>query len=134
MRFACLALALCLAACQKSAPPLDLFAPSVAGVWTRTALTNTPVSDAPDPVPRTAVTSLITAAYEGPGKLEAREYTLDSDTVGTTLSQRWQPSADTIFFSRGRYFIVVKWQSADRQALQNFVRELQKKLPPAPPL
>jgi hypothetical protein len=124
-------LAFVLAACRESAPPLDLFPPTVANVWVRTALRDTPVSESPDPVPRTAVKSLRTAAYEGPGKLEARAYELDSAAVGVTLSQRWQPSADTIFFSRGRYFVVIKWQSADRKALQEFVRELQKRLPPA---
>lgn len=117
-----------LAACRKSAPPLDLFPPTVAAVWRRTALRDTPVDESPDPVPRTAVRSLRTAAYEGPGKLEARAYELDSDTVGLTLSQRWQPSADTVFFSRGRYFIVVKWQSADRKSLQSFIQDLQKRM------
>jgi hypothetical protein len=78
------------------------------------------------------VRRLRTATYEGPGKLEARAYELNSASVGVTLAQRWQPSADTIFFSRGQYFMVVKWQSADRKALQEFVRELQKRLPPAP--
>jgi hypothetical protein len=131
MRWTWLALALVCAACRRSAPPLDLFPPTVAGVWQRTALRDTPVSESPDPVPRTAVTNLRTASYEGPGKLEAREYDLDSETVGATLAQRWQPSADTIFFNRGRYFIVVKWQSADRKALQQFVQELQKRLPAA---
>jgi hypothetical protein len=122
-------LAFLLAACRTSAPPLDLFPPTAANVWRRIALRDTPVSESPDPVPRTAVKSLRTAAYEGPGKLEARAYELDSATVGVTLSQRWQPSADTIFFSRGRYFMVVKWQSADRQALQEFVQDLQNRLP-----
>jgi hypothetical protein len=119
-----------LASCQKSAPPLDLFPPMVASVWRRTALRDTPVDESPDPVPRTAVKSLRTATYEGPGKLEARAYELDSDAIGATLSQRWQPSADTVFFSRARYFIVVKWQSADRKSLQSFVQALQTRLPP----
>jgi len=122
------AMAAMLAACRQSAPAVDVFAPTVAEVWQRTALADTPVSEAPDPVPRTAVRSLRSATYEGPGKLEARAYELDSETVGTTLAQRWQPSADTVFFARGRYFIVVKWQSADRKALQDFVRDLQKRL------
>ena len=126
-------LALPLAACRQSAPPLDLFPPAVADVWQRTALRDTSVEESPDPVPRTAVKSLRTASYEGPGKLEARAYELDSETVGTTLAQRWQPSADTIFFSRGRYFIVVKWQSADRKALQAFVTDVQKRLAAALP-
>jgi hypothetical protein len=131
MRRKWISVAFVLAACRQSAPPLDLFPQTVANVWVRTALADTPVSESPDPVPRTAVKSLRTAAYEGAGKLEARAYELDSATVGVTLSQRWQPSADTIFFARGRYFVVIKWQSADRRALQAFVQDLQKRLPPA---
>ena len=49
------------------------------------------------------------------------------------LAQRWRPSADTVFFYRGRYFVVVKWQQADRKALQEFVRELEKRLAAAKP-
>ena len=130
-RRAWVSIAFALAACRESAPPLDLFPPTAANVWRRTALRDTPVSESPDPVPRTAIKSLRTAAYEGPGKLEARAYELNSAGVGVTLSQRWQPSADTIFFSRGRYFMVIKWQSADRKALQEFVQDLQKRLPPS---
>jgi hypothetical protein len=124
-------IAFVLGACRENAPPLDLFPPTVANVWRRTALRDTPVSESPDPVPRTAVRRLRTAVYEGPGKLEARAYELNSAGVGVTLAQRWQPSADTIFFSRGRYFMVIKWQSADRKALQAFVQDLQKRLPPS---
>jgi len=40
------------------------------------------------------------------------------------MAQRWRPSADTVFFNEGRYFVVVKWQQADRKALHDFVREL----------
>jgi hypothetical protein len=50
--------------------------------------------------------------------------------VGLELSQRWRPSADTVFFSRGRFFVVVKWQAAQRQALESFIRELQGRLGP----
>ena len=55
-------------------------------------------------------------------------YELSSPGVGLDLVQRWRPSADTVFFYRGRYFVVVKWQQADRKALQEFVRELEKRL------
>jgi len=113
------------AACRENTTPLSLLPPDVAGGWRRTSLSQTPVSDAPDPVPRSAVTRLETAEYSGPGKLEARVYELTSPEVGTTLAQRWRPSADTVFFSRGRYFVVVKWQQADRTALRDFVRALE---------
>ena len=88
----------------------------------------TPVSESPDPVPRSAVSQLEIAAYDGPGKLEARVYELTSPDVGATLMQRWRPSADTVFFAQGRFFAVVKWQQADRAALQEFVRELEAEM------
>lgn len=89
-----------------------------------------PASDSPDPVPRGSVDRLAVASYEGPGKLEARIYALSSPAVGVDLAQRWRPSADTVFFYRGRYFVVVKWQQSDRKALEAFVHELEGKLGP----
>jgi len=121
-----LTLALC--ACRQAGPPLDLFPQTMAGVWHRTGMANPALSDAPDPVPRTAVNRFQSATYEGPGKLEARVYELDSPGVALDLVQRWRPSADTIFFYRDQYFVVVKWQEADRKALEAFVRELEARL------
>ena len=68
------------------------------------------------------------ATYDGPGKLEARVYQLTSAAVALDLVQRWRPSADTVFFHQGRYFVVVKWQEAERKALQAFVHELEGRL------
>ena len=121
-------LLLLLGACHRAEPLPDLLVETVAGVWHRTALERPPVSDAPDPVPRSAVEQFQTATYEGPGKLEARVYALDSAAVALELVQRWRPSADTVFFYRGRYFVVLKWQDADRKALEAFVAELEKRL------
>jgi hypothetical protein len=126
-------LALALGACGGNAPlPADLFPQTAANVWHRAAWRNLPVSESPDPVPRTSVERLQVASYEGPGKLEARVYELSSPGVGLGLAQRWRPSADTVFFNQGRYFVVVKWQQADRKALQEFVRELEKRLAARP--
>jgi len=122
--------ALGLAACRESAPPADPFPETVAGVWRRIAMADLPVSEAPDPVPRSSVRRLRTAVYEGPGRVEARAYELDSSAVGLDLAQRWRPSADTVFFNAGRYFVVVKWQQADRQALQDLVRAIERRLAP----
>jgi hypothetical protein len=123
-------LPLALAGCQKSAPPVALFLESMDGGWRRTALAEAAVSEAPDPVPRTAVRRLTVAEYSGPGRLEARAYELTSSAAGAGLAQRWRPSADTVFFSRGRYFVVVKWQAADRKALQAFVGNVERILGP----
>jgi hypothetical protein len=125
----CLSFAAALAACgEKATLPPGLFPPTVNGVWNRTGLRDLPVDESPDPVPRTAVEQIRTAAYKGPGELQARVYVLNSAEVGAALGTRWRPSADTIFFNYGRYFVVIKWQSADRKALQGFVAELQRTL------
>jgi hypothetical protein len=119
---------LLLTACHRAAPVPDLLGETVADVWHRTALERPPVSDAPDPVPRSAVEQFQSATYEGPGKLQARVYALDSPAVALDLVQRWRPSADTVFFYRDRYFVVIKWQDADRKALEAFMADLEKRL------
>jgi hypothetical protein len=121
-----------LAACRKPEPPPNLFTETVAGVWHRTSLSSPSPSDAPDPVPRTSIDRIIGAEYQGPGKIQARLYQLSSPGVALELVQRWRPSADTVFFYQRNYFVVVKWQEADRKALQAFVHELEGRLAPAP--
>jgi hypothetical protein len=124
-----LALTALLAGCgQTRRPAVEPFPETVDGGWLRKDRRDVPVSEAPDPVPRTAVRRLEIAEYAGPGKLEARAYELTSKEVGLDLAQRWRPSADTVFFWTGTYFIVVKWQEADRKALQAFTREVEKRL------
>ena len=87
-----------------------------------------PASEAPDPVPRPAIQRAQVAAYEGGGKLEARAYELSTPQAGLDVAQRWRPSADTVFFWAQRYFVVVKWDEADRKALQEFTQTLAKRL------
>lgn len=124
----CLWLAAGLAACRRSTPARNLFPATVAGVWHRTALRELSPGDAPDPVSRSVINRLEAASYEGPGKLEARIYELESPGVALELVQRWRPSADTVFFYRQQYFVVIKWQDADRKALTAFVSEVEKSL------
>jgi len=122
-----------LAACRpKVELPPNLFPESAAGGWRRTSLGEMPVEESPDPVPRTAVERLVAAAYDGPGKLDARVYALTSAAEAGELAERWRPSADTLFFARGRLFVVVKWQSADRKLLREFVAELERHIASAP--
>jgi hypothetical protein len=120
--------ALALAGCREQSAPIDVFPETVATVWRRSSVQELSLSEAPDPVPRTSVKRLETAVYDGPGKLEARAYELTSSAVGLDLVQRWRPSADTIFVNPGRFLLVVKWEKADRQALREFVSEMQKRL------
>ena len=123
-----LLLALAASACRKAGLPPKLLPETLAGVWHRTSLENPSVSDSPDPVPRSAVNQLQTASYEGPGKVQVRVYELESPAVALELVQRWRPSADTVFFHRDRYFVVLKWEDADRKALEALVAELEKRL------
>jgi len=126
----CAWLVLALSACRERTPlPADLF-PQTLGAWRRTGQRDLPISEAPDPVPRSNSGPARSATYEGPGRLEVRVYAMDSIDAGLALAQRWRPSADTVFFNQGRYFVVVKWQQADRQALREFVREMEKRLAP----
>jgi hypothetical protein len=122
-------LAMGMSACGTGQPPPGVFRQTVAG-WHLTSLRDAAPSEAPDPIPRTAVRRLMIAEYEGPGKLEARLYDLQSSGVALDLVQRWRPSADTVFFYEKNYFVVVKWQQAERAALQSFVREIQGGLNP----
>jgi hypothetical protein len=122
-----------LCGCEKPAAiPANIFPETAEGGWHRTSVANVPVSDSPDPVPRTSVDRLEVATYDGPGRLEARVYAVSSPAIGLEMAQRWRPSADTVFFYRGRFFVVVKWQTAERKALEAFVREMEQKLGPAP--
>jgi hypothetical protein len=109
----------------------DLFAETI-GQWHRTSQRDLAASQAPDPLPQAAVRQIRTAIYDGPGKLEARLYRVASSAVALDLVQRWPPSTDTIFFYERDFIVVVKWQEADRRALQDFLRELETRLnPPA---
>jgi hypothetical protein len=120
-----------LAGCHSTvALPSNLFPTNAAGGWRLVVAREVPVSEAPDPVPRNEIDRLEEGLYEGPGKIAARVYALSSATVGMELSQRWRPSADTVFFSRGHFFVVVKWQAAKRDALESFIREIEGRLGP----
>jgi hypothetical protein len=120
-----------LAGCHGTvALPPNLFPATAAGGWRLVVAREVPVSEAPDPVPRNEIERLEEGLYEGPGKVDARVYALGSPTVGLELSQRWRPSSDTVFFNRGNFFVVIKWQAAERQALESFIRELEGRLGP----
>jgi hypothetical protein len=120
------------ASCRRSGKKLDVFPTAAAGGWTRVALRDLPVAASPDPVPRRAVRRAQEAAYQGPGRLNARAYLLTSPAIALDLIQRWRPSADTVFFSRGSVFVVVNWRQAERKALQAFIRDVESRLPQSP--
>jgi hypothetical protein len=113
--------------CGGRSPQPDLLPENVAG-WHRTAIRHVPVAEAPGLIPRSQTRGILEANYEGQGRLTARIYELTSDPLTLDLAQRWPPQANTVVFYDKNHFAVVTWQQADRQALQRFVRELERSL------
>jgi len=108
----------------------DLFT-ETAGAWHRTGVRELPPSLPPDSLPPAAIERIRAASYEGPGKLDARVYQLTSPAAALDVAQRYRPAPDTVFFNSGRFFVLIHWQTADRQALHQFVCTLEKTFPPA---
>jgi hypothetical protein len=129
LALAALSCALVLGGCRQRPTPLpDLFT-EVVGVWRRTSIGDLPPSQTYGPVPPGSIERIRAATYEGPGKLDARVFQLTSPEVAYDVAQQWRPNPDTVFFYNDRFFVVVQWQTADRKALQEFVRILEKKFP-----
>jgi hypothetical protein len=117
-----LACALALASCRRASAPMpDVFTEMV-GAWRRTSVGELPP-------PSAAIERILAASYQGPGKLEARVYQLTSSAAALDMAQHWKPAPDTVFFYNGRFFVLIRWQAADRKALHEFVAALEKKFP-----
>jgi hypothetical protein len=102
--------------------------PETIGGWTRTSLRELPVSDAPDALSPNSVVRVRSAEYAGSGKLEVRAYELTNSTIGLDIAQRWHAAPDTVFFWAQQWFVVIHWQEADRNALQQFTTALEKRI------
>ena len=113
---------------DRSGPAGPVLPEVVADSWKRSDWRELPADSAPDPLPKKGVRRIVAASYGGPGALDVTAYELASPAGGLDAVQRWRPAPDTVFFYSGRYFVVVKWQQADRQALRAFVRELEARL------
>jgi hypothetical protein len=115
-------LALSLAACAKPPRAAESLLPATpGGVWHRTAL-HAVAGTQP------GVERAFEAVYEGPGKLTVTLYEARVSGTAFEMAQRWKHSPDTVFFDKGRYFVLIAWQQADRQALAAFVRAMQNEL------
>jgi hypothetical protein len=115
-------LALVSSACSQ--PPRSagsVLPASVGGVWQRKSLRDIPP-------PRPSIVRAFEADYEGAGKLTVTLYETKVSGTAFEMTQHWRASPDTVFFDKSRYFVLVKWEQADRKALTTFVRGLQKEL------
>ena len=131
-RILLLLLLFALAACgRKPAPMPDLF-PETVGAWHRTARRNPRRAAAPDGIDAKAGGSRTRGIVRRSGQAGSAGVPIDFPAVALDLVQRWHATADTVFFYQDRFFIVLKWQTADRKALQEFVAALEGKLKAKP--
>ncbi len=119
-----LALTACRPAAERAAPAL----PESVGAWRKTAGRGVPPAEAPEPLAKSTVRRAAAATYEGPGKAEVTLYELNSSASALDAVQRWRAQPNTVFFYKDNLFVVVKWEGADRKAIGDFVRALEKEL------
>jgi hypothetical protein len=122
IRRSCIVLALVLSACSRpSRSTASLLPATVAGAWQRTSLRGIPP-------PKPTILRAFEADYQGAGKLTVDLYEAKVSGTAFEMTQHWRSAPDTVFFDKDRYFVVMKWQQADRPALTAFARAMQKNL------
>ncbi|MGA2738449.1 MAG: hypothetical protein ABSG65_13495 [Bryobacteraceae bacterium] len=115
-------LALVSSACSQPArSAASLLPASVGEVWQRKSLHAIPP-------PKPAILRAFEAGYEGAGQATVDLYEAKISGTAFEMTQHWRAAPNTVFFDKGRYFVLVKWEKADRQALTALVRGLQKEL------
>ena len=114
---------LCTACSRPPRDPTSLLPPTLGEVWHRKSLHHIPP-------PKPAIPRAFEAEYDGAGALTVDLYEAKVSGTAFEMTQHWRSAPNTVVFDKGRFFIVVKWLQADRQALTTFVRALQKNLEP----
>ncbi len=121
-----LAIAAALAGCGAPRDAAALLPETVGESWRRTALRDVPPADAPEPPARATVRRVVRADYAGPGQVEATLYELTSSTAALDAVQRIPPEPGRVFFYKDEYFVLVAWRDAEREAVGEFVRALER--------
>jgi hypothetical protein len=116
--------ALVCSACNQ--PPRadeSLLPAGLSGGWKRQSLRQIPP-------PKPTILRAFEASYTGAGTGKVTIDIYEARVSGTAfeMTQHWRSAPNTVVFDKGRYFVVLKWQQADRWALTAFVRVLQKNL------
>lgn len=128
-----LLLAPCFAACRRQPPTADALLPALlapATTWQRQQLREPPLESLPPEMPRASVRRIVEAIYSGPATVQVDLFDLVSSAAALDLAQKWRSAPNSVFFYKGNYFVLVKWQSFDRQQLTAFVRALERHLEP----
>ena len=123
-----LALVAALTACSGDPPRRDVLPEKLAGDWTRKEHATPAANTAPERLARFGVQNIETGRYDNAagGVIHVEVYDVRSDAAALELEQTWRPEAETVVFHRSRYFVVMRFQNAAREALNGFVRELEK--------
>ena len=66
--------------------------------------------------------------YDGPGSVRVEIEDTGNQAVAFERAQKTRQLPDMVFFDKGPYFVTVTWEKADREALRQLVRELEKGL------
>ena len=122
------AAAVLLAGCKKGVPRENLLPETLAG-WKRTSLA-TVSAPGGTVIPAGSIRRVQAAQYDGTGKVNVTLYELGSSAAALDAVQRWGPAADTVFFYRDDFFVVVKYDGAERKAVNAFVSALDRHLTP----
>jgi hypothetical protein len=118
-------LTIALACCGSTARPLVL-PQTLADVWTLGSSRTEPAATAPEMVRAIGTRQWVAATYQGPGKVDLAIYELTSSAGGLEIVQKWRPQANTVVFHTDRYFVVVKYDAADRAPITALITALQK--------
>ena len=102
---------------------------SAAFGWQLKSLNKTEPSSAPPTVQQLGFRESWRAEYRGPGTVHVDLYRLKAEAAGLEMMQRWRAEANSVAFFNRHYFVVVRWESADRAALTALVGALEKSLP-----
>src|SRR3954454_903046 len=104
-----------------------MFPPTLGDGWRLQSTEPIPISAAPEGVQKYEMRRAQTARYEGSGTVSVAAFEMTSPAVAFEIVQKWRPVPDTVVFDKKNYFVIVKWENADRAALTSLVRALEKR-------
>lgn len=106
------------AACAPAPRPDDELAPASVAGWRRARL---------ERIEKPGARRALDARYEEGGRrLDVQVLELASSALALDMAQRWKPVADTVFFYKDRYFVIVRWAGVSQQDLNAFITALEK--------